>query len=323
MIGKIRKGKNFAGLGRYLYGTGKHHEAHVNPRAVAHGQVLVDPDPKRQTWRDWVADMEFAARTRPDVEKPVWHCSLRAAPEDRRLSDAEWGRIAHKHVERMGLAEHPWVAVRHGEDHVHIVASRVDGEGRLWSSTGDYFRSMTSVREIEREHGLAVVTKERETGRLATTTASERARAERLGREPERVQLREAMHAAREGARGNGVAGWESELQRRGVLFQRQMTRDGKVTGYRVSREGWTDQGGAPVWLKASQVDRKLSWSKVGPELGAENWRDPARLAAVAFPQQPRPREAGSAEQRAQATLDRLRAQRERQRDDHERGRGR
>jgi hypothetical protein len=51
--------------------------------------------------------------------KPVWHCSVRAAPEDRMLSDAEWARVAAGVMDRTGLARHGdefgvrWVAVRH------------------------------------------------------------------------------------------------------------------------------------------------------------------------------------------------------------------
>jgi hypothetical protein len=55
-------------------------------------------------------------------EKPVWHCSVRAAPGDRVLSDAEWGRVAAAVVERTGFAPEGddravrWVAVRHAAD---------------------------------------------------------------------------------------------------------------------------------------------------------------------------------------------------------------
>jgi hypothetical protein len=51
MISKIRKGSSFAGLGRYLYSTGKHHEAHVNPRVVAGDSVMRDDT---RGWRPWV-----------------------------------------------------------------------------------------------------------------------------------------------------------------------------------------------------------------------------------------------------------------------------
>ena len=35
-------------------------------------------------------------------ERPVWHCSARAAPGDRMLSDAEWARLAGEMMHRTG-----------------------------------------------------------------------------------------------------------------------------------------------------------------------------------------------------------------------------
>lgn len=259
MIGKIRKGANFAGLGRYLYGPGKREE-HTDPRAVAGEHVLLD---EPRDWRGWVADMTVYAGLRPDVARPVWHCALRAAPEDPVLDDARWATIAAQHIEAMGLGGYPWVAVRHGDDHVHLVACRVDPAGRVWRDSHDYARSMRSCRQLERDHGLAVLDGARRTARYASTTAGERARARRRGVDAERVRLRDAMHAARAAAAGAGVAGWERALESRGVLYRAARTHDGTVIGYRVSLPGWTDPDGEQVWLKASQVDRALSWVRI------------------------------------------------------------
>src|SRR5262249_19706646 len=66
---------------------------------------------------------------------------------------------------------------------------------------------------------------------------------------------------------GKGVAGWERELAARGVLYEAKTTRDGTIIGYRVSLPGWSDPDGEQVWLKASQVDRALSWTRVHPQL--------------------------------------------------------
>jgi hypothetical protein len=88
------------------------------------------------------------------------------------------------------------------------------------------------------------------------------------------------MHAARTAAAGAGVDGWEHQLAARGVLFAASTTRDGRVIGYRVSLPGWVDPDGDQVWLKASQVDRALSWNRVRAELHGERVdgrRDPAR----------------------------------------------
>ena len=50
----------------------------------------------------------------------MWHCSLRAAPGDKLLSDDEWAQIAHDVMHRTGLSRYGeeddavrWVAVRH------------------------------------------------------------------------------------------------------------------------------------------------------------------------------------------------------------------
>lgn len=292
MIGNITRGANFAGLGRYLYATGKGHEAHVDPRVVASENVMRDDS---RAWRPWVADMEWCAQQRPEVTAPVWHCSVRAAPEDRRLDDAEWGRIAAAHVEQLGLAAHPWVAVRHADDHVHIVTSRVNGDGQLWRDSFDKQRNMESLRVLEERHGLTRLVDERQMSRLAAVSKSERQRGERLGRDPERAQLRDAMHAARQVARGKGPAGWEDELTRRGVLFRTSTSRDGiTVNGYSVTLPGWRDATGEQVWVKASQVDRKLSWPKLRTELGSDRSRDANAVEAAAriaraFPNRPGP----------------------------------
>ena len=54
---------------------------------------------------------------------------MRAAPGTRLLSDDEWAQIARDVMNRTGLSRYGeeddgvrWIAVRHGEDHIHIVA---------------------------------------------------------------------------------------------------------------------------------------------------------------------------------------------------------
>ena len=332
MIGNITRGGNFDGIGRYLYAVGKNHETHDNPRAVASDNVMRDDS---RQWRPWVADMEWCAQQRPEVANPVWHCSIRAAPEDRILSDAEWGRIAREHAERMGLQDHPWVAVRHADDHVHVVASRVNGDGKLWRDSNDKLRSMESMRAIEREHGLTRVDGDRDTDRLATVTKSEREQGKRLGRDPDRAQLRDAMHEARDAARGRGPAAFERELEQREVMHRANTTKDGlRVRGYSVSRPDWRDARGEQIWVKASEVDRKLGWKRLQADLGSDRAADAtaieaARRVAQAYPTRAevaaarsRPgvegAEESAARQQVEAQLARIRELRRRQ--EQERG---
>lgn len=318
VIAKITRGSDPGGLARYLYGKGRirdGREDHKDPRIVASGRVMRDDG---RGWRPWVADMSWCIQQRPKVATPIWHCSLRLAPEDRTLTDAEWGAIAQQHVTAMGLAEHPWVAVRHGDDHVHIVACRVDGDGKLWRDSHDKLRVMRSCRAIEREHGLTEWTQQRPSRPEAMTTVPERDKAAARGTSPERVQLRVAMHRAlADVGKYGGVYGWENALEHRQVLFRRATNKD-RVTGYSVSLPGWVDAKGQQVWIKASKVDRKLSWNAVKPAIGGDDRipRTAAQIAAEAFPHTVRDAVAAARRQQQRPTPSRTR----RRPPDHGRG---
>ena len=117
MIGKITapRGERVEPLIWYLYGPGRDERAHrpahrgrlAAPRragtAAAPGRQPGLPHAERAA--------EPAARRlgRRGYARPVWHCSVRAAPEDRMLSDDEWAQIAHDVMDRTGLS-------RYGED---------------------------------------------------------------------------------------------------------------------------------------------------------------------------------------------------------------
>ncbi len=88
------------------------------------------------------------------MQKPVWHCSLRLAPEDPVQSDERLTTIGRQYLEGMGFHDTPYLIVRHGDDHVHLVASRVRLDGTCVDKSWDYYRSNRLVHALEREHGL-------------------------------------------------------------------------------------------------------------------------------------------------------------------------
>uniref|UniRef100_J1RUM8 Mobilization relaxase component n=1 Tax=Streptomyces auratus AGR0001 TaxID=1160718 RepID=J1RUM8_9ACTN len=63
------------------------------------------------------------------------------SPSASSLSDAEWGEIAQRIVRAAGIAPDGddqacrWIAVRHADDHIHILATTVREDGRRPSST--------------------------------------------------------------------------------------------------------------------------------------------------------------------------------------------
>lgn len=158
MIAKITTGARVGDIAAYLHGPGKANEhryrlgEETRPGGIVIGGNLSwegHTDPAK-----WVKDMREALALRPEAKKPVWQCSLRNAPGDRTLSDAQWAEAGQRFAESMGFEEHPWVMVRHGDDHVHLVVSRVDFEGQLWARANDRWKAQKATSALEDAYGL-------------------------------------------------------------------------------------------------------------------------------------------------------------------------
>ena len=265
MIASITRGKDAGALGVYLHGPGRHNEHAYNNRV--HGMVIAgsvavtDPTKPGQ----WVANMRRAYKGRDDVARPVWQCSLRTAPEDRRLSDTEWADAAQTFAERLGFAEHPWVAVRHADDHIHLAVSRVAHDGRVWQGQHDYRHAQTARRELEATYGLAQTATHRTVASERTDITQVKPGEYRMyteaGHAAPRVVLAESVLAAANTTAGQGRAAFEAELTDRGVQFMVNQAATGTVSGYRFAVH--TDDAGEPVWFKASQLDKKLAWRQL------------------------------------------------------------
>ena len=89
MIGKVLHGTNVSGLLRYLYGPGRANE-HTDPHLVAGFSEPSELEPERRP--GGLPDLRrlagllaqpVAALAFQGCDKPVWHCSVRTAPEDR------------------------------------------------------------------------------------------------------------------------------------------------------------------------------------------------------------------------------------------------
>lgn len=150
MIAKITKGSRPGDIAAYLHDRGKanEHRYRLDDGREHEGGRVIGGNLGREgdtQGKSWAMDMRSAIDTRERRTKdPVWHVSLRNAPGDRHLSDAEWAEAGQLFAERMGYADHPWVMVRHGDDHVHIVASRVDERGKLWSHSKDFYKAQSA-----------------------------------------------------------------------------------------------------------------------------------------------------------------------------------
>ena len=202
--------------------------------------------------------------------KPVWHCTVRAAPGDPDLGDGAWMRIAGEIMDRTGLSRYGeedqgvrWVAVHHGENHIHIVATLARQDGRRARLDNDFYRIGEALRDIEKEYGLQVVARADRTAADRPTRA-EQEKAARAGRaEPTRMTLQRQVAAAAAGARSEPEF-W-ADLDKRGVLVRlRHSTHNpGEVTGYAVGLPGDATATGEQIWYGGGKLAPDLSLPKL------------------------------------------------------------
>ena len=195
MIAKITRGTRAGDIAAYLHGPGKTamHTYRDRDGVEQVGGIVIGGTLalRGDTTGRWATELREAAASRPDITKPIWQVSLRCALGDRALTDAEWRDAATAVMTRMGLEDRPWVVVRHADDHVHLVASRVTDTGQVWHGRQDYRQAQTACAELEQTYGLQVAP--RETTRVSRRAADhqitrgERHQALRTHVPPERV----------------------------------------------------------------------------------------------------------------------------------------
>jgi hypothetical protein len=275
VIGKVVRGNNARRLLYYLYGPGRANE-HADPHLVAGfaDPGDLEPERRRDGSRDFrrlagLLDQPLAALAGPGCAGPVWHCSLRAAPEDRLLSDAEWAQVAARVMDRTGLAPAGddsgvrWVAVRHAADHVHLVATLARQDGtrpRVWN---DFYRVRDACRDSEQQLRLrSTAPADRTAARRPTRAETEQA-ARRGWDEPARVRLRREVSVAAGGARSEPE--FFARLGQAGVLVRRRhsTTGPGTVTGYAVGLAEHTARGGGVIWYGGGKLAADLTLPKL------------------------------------------------------------
>lgn len=89
--------------------------------------------------------------------------------DDPLLSDQQWARLGGEFMAGIGLAPHDdldavrWVGIRHGDDHVHLVATLVRQDGRTVWAWNDYRSAQAAARDLEDRYGLHRVGPDRPT----------------------------------------------------------------------------------------------------------------------------------------------------------------
>ncbi|WP_405818583.1 relaxase/mobilization nuclease domain-containing protein [Streptomyces sp. NBC_01390] len=272
MIPSIHKrGSETIGLIKYLYGPGTD-ELHIDPHLVAAFDPLT-PDPGRDpkaTYEQLEHLLDQPVNALPASKRPekhVWHLSVRAAPEDPILSDEDWAAIARRMVAATGIAPDSdeqacrWAAVRHADDHIHIIATLVRDDGRRPRRHNEARRAQAECRRIEVDYGLRRVPPGDGTAAKPPTSA-ERHKAQREGREQAaREELRETVRRAVAGAMSEEE--FFDRLASAGLLIRKRVAPSGDLLGYKVALPDNRNGEKEPVFYAGSTLSPDLSLPRI------------------------------------------------------------
>jgi len=273
MKAKVSRGGGFRGVLDYVFDVGK--KAVKNKDAERVGGNMAGQDPRELS-------LEFSAvrQLRPDIGRPVWHCSL-SLPSGERLSTEKWGDLADDFMKRVGFdpANTPYVAVRHQDtdyDHVHIVASRVGLDGKVWLGQWEARRVIEATQALERDHGLTL------TAGLGDVRAEHKKLTDReinmairTDKEPPRQRLQRLVD---EVVKDNPTAlDFAQRLEVAGVGVRANLASTGRMNGFSFEIEGipfkGQDLGAAYKW--SSLQKRGVSYEQTRDCAGLERFRTP------------------------------------------------
>ncbi|MEV7087300.1 mobilization protein [Streptomyces sp. NPDC093085] len=171
-----------------------------------------------------------------------------------------------------------WIAVRHADDHIHIMATTVRADGRRPRTHRDGQRAQAECRKIEAEFDLRRL-KSGDLTAPRTPTGAEHAKAERQGQTlTARHWLREQAYAV--AAAVHNEADYFTVLQSLGIKVKTRIgPKTGDVIGYSLAAPGDTNAAGEPVWYGGSKLAPDLSINRLRERLPDQEMADRPRYA--------------------------------------------
>jgi hypothetical protein len=275
VIAKVTRGADVGNLLRYLYGPGKRNE-HTDAHLVAgyRHPAALEPAIRADGKRDLRplgevlgSPLETLRRSRP--AGPVWQCSLRTAPTDRALTDEEWADVAEELMHQTGIAPRGdpeacrWIALRHADDHIHVLATLAREDGRRPNITRDYLKARKACQVVEERYGLCRTAPADRTAAPRPSRA-EMERAERAGwEEAPRTVLRRQL--ATVAASSDSEEAFFAGLRERGLAVRLRFSvrTPGEVTGYAVAVPDYTNSEGAPIFFSGGKLADDLTLPKL------------------------------------------------------------
>ncbi|HHQ4122861.1 TPA: relaxase/mobilization nuclease domain-containing protein, partial [Yersinia enterocolitica] len=253
---KIKRGKNFSGVVQYALKPGAHHKS--EPTVIG-GNLLSD------SALDLIAEFDTSKQLRPEVEKAVWHNSLRL-PAGESLSKDKWVMFADDYMKRMGFSEtHLRCYVLHDDEagqHIHIIASRINlSSGKLYLGKNENLISTRIISELEIVHGLTVT-------KTAPAIAPKQPKRRKVSRNEQMLSERTGLPSPKEALQQiidkslvdtPELLTFIKRLADSQVACNANVASTGKMNGFSFEFNG--------VTFKASQLGKSYSWANLQKRL--------------------------------------------------------
>lgn len=252
---KIKRGKCFSGVVLYVLKPGSHHKS--DPIVIG-GNMLSD------SAFELIAEFDGTKQLRPDVQKAVWHNSLRI-PDGESLTAEQWSSIADDYMRRMGFSDtHLRCYVLHDDDgqHIHIIASRIDlNGGKLYLGRNENLISTQIISKLEVAHGLTVT-------KTASPPSQAQPKRKRVSRNEKMLSERTGVLSPREALQQildkslsdkPDLLTFTKRLEEAEVGWTANVASTGKMNGFSFSYRD--------IAFKASQLGKGYSWANLQKQL--------------------------------------------------------
>lgn len=228
---RVKRGKGFRGLLNYSMD-------HDHARIVGGNMAARSP-------RALAVEFKSSRSQRQDIEKPVWHNSLRL-PAGEHLSDEKWDEITNDYMRELGFSEdHQYVVIKHDNpdgEHVHIIASRISLDAKIFVGENENLRSTKIIAKLEEKHGLTITRQpelDEKSGGLPSTKTKKRKprqgeveKALKDGFKPARIEIQNRLDEALTTARS--LRELEALLAENSITVSR-FEQDGQIKGLSFS----------------------------------------------------------------------------------------
>lgn len=272
---KIRRGKCFKGVVSYALAPAPHHK--TAPMIIGGNMIGLSVD-------EVTVEFMRTQKLRSDVQKPVWHNSLRL-PAGEILTKQEWVAVADDYMKRMGFSgTHLRCYVLHDDEagqHIHIIASRIRlPDGQLYLGRNENLISTRIIQELERDHLLKRTkgSSPSSTPKVRKTGRNEEMMEARTGNRAPKKIIQEAIEAVLSFHGTITIDDFIYELGKLNITASASIASTGKMNGFSFKYAG--------IAFKASQLGKAYSWSSLSKRVILPPAVEPQVIADTELPEE-------------------------------------